>query len=305
MAIDLNNDVNSPHVWIVTTVFNRFDALDRYLDCLSKQKYHNFRLILVDHGTQDVQDHTKVPDYAVLIKSTPDKWWTAAVNVGLDYILNQINAPDEDIIILQNDDSTFKPDFLSSLVKVAKQENAVVGAVAVDRRTGKILHANMKFDPWRAKYKYLYYGEDVSSIKGNLLESDVLKGRGTAYPVRIVRKIGLMEERLPQYKSDHEWSHRANRMGFRVLVTPKVIVETVIDTQEKMEVDHPFRQFFKILFGMRSTSNLRDSFCYFTICYGPFLGGGCFLNSTLRTVTITFIQMIKALFQKNDKILEG
>ena len=101
-----------PKAWVVTTVFNRFDALRRYLDCLSQQDYDNFCLVLIDHGPQNVTDNVALPGYVILLKSTPDKWWTSAVNIGVNYVLNQVDVQDTDFLILQNDDSTFGPSFL-------------------------------------------------------------------------------------------------------------------------------------------------------------------------------------------------
>ncbi|MFC1844170.1 glycosyltransferase family 2 protein [Thermodesulfobacteriota bacterium] len=295
--------MNKPKAWIVTTVFNRFKTLQRYFDCLAAQDYDNFSLVLVDHGDENVTDNLSLPNNTILLKSSPEKWWTAAVNVALDYLLNNIKVPDSDLIILQNDDSTFGPTFIGSLVKIAVQEKAVIGSVAIDRRTKRILHANLQFVPVAAKYKYCHYGEDLSALnEGNLLKSDVLKGRGVVYPVEIVRRIGFLEERLPQYKSDHEWSNRAKRYGFEVYVTSQAITETVIDTQERMNKKHPLKQFWKLLFGIRSTSNLQDSFYYFTICYGKTLGFYLFFVSSIRTIVVSFLQMIKSFIIRSNTL---
>ena len=289
------SDPRVPCVWIVTTVFNRFDALNRYLKCLEAQDYPNFKLILVDHGTKDVADHVQLPDYAHLIKASSDLWWTAAANVGHRYVLNEVNAADDDLIMLQNDDSTFDSTLISELVRVSTQEDAVVGSVVVDRDTRKILHAHLTFNPKTATYRYPNKGEDVSVLGDRPLESDVLKGRGVVYPIGVVRNIGIMEERLVQYKSDHEWAHRAKRNGFRVLIAPKAVTETVLDTQAKMDGASPLRSFWTLLFGRRSTRNLIYSFKYFYIGFPFFSATRYFLTDAVRMTVITFLQMVKAL----------
>ena len=60
-------------------------------------------------------------------------------------MLNKSNKFD-DYIILQNDDATFSADFVENLVSIAnRNEKAVIGSVAVDRNSRKIIHCNMLF----------------------------------------------------------------------------------------------------------------------------------------------------------------
>ena len=258
-----------PKAWVVTTVFNRNESVAKYLACLDSQGFKNFSLILVDHGTQPLSLEIKFPEYVILLRGSPEMWWTGAVNTGIRYLLESEDVSGQDVVILQNDDSIFGPDFIERLVSIASTEQAVIGGVAINATTGRILHANLKFNKRRACYEYLHYGKPVSDRADKLYESDVLKGRGAAYPVRVVRSIGLLDERLPQYKSDHEWAHRAKTMGYGVYVTPGAISETVLDTQEQVSSDAPFLSFWRVLFSRRSPKNIVDTVKFFFICFGP------------------------------------
>lgn len=268
--------MKSPHdtavgrkAWIVTTIFDRDASLETYLGCLDRQRFKNFSLVLVDHGVIPAFEQVALRDYIIVLRESPNKWWTAAVNAGIRYVMAREDLKDHDLIVLQNDDSVFSEGFLDALVRASSQKNAVVGSVAVIRNTTKILHANLKFSWVRAKYNYLNYGADISELKEELYESDVLKGRGVVYPVSLVRQIGLLDERLPQYKSDHEWAHRAKQLGFPVFVTPSAITETVLDTQERVIAEAPFRSLWRVLFSRRSPMNIPDTIKYFYICFNP------------------------------------
>ena len=40
LTLDSSNEVDiDPLVWVVTTVFDRFDRLSRYLECVENQSY--------------------------------------------------------------------------------------------------------------------------------------------------------------------------------------------------------------------------------------------------------------------------
>jgi len=258
-----------PKAWIITTVFDRIATLESYLECLAAQTYKEFWLVLVDHGFNEVTREIALPEYVFLVRESPAKWWTAAVNAGIAYALEHPDMTDQDVILLQNDDSVFGPDFIDRLVSIARTKQAVVGGVAINATTKRILHANLKFNKRRACYEYLHYGKPLSDLADKLYDSDVLKGRGMAYPVRFVREIGFLDERLPQYKSDHEWAHRAKTMGYGVYVTPGAISETVLDTQERVSRVSPFLSFWRVLFSRRSPKNVVDTVKYFFICFRP------------------------------------
>jgi len=279
-----------PKAWVVTTVFNRDENIAGYLACLDRQSFKNFSLILIDHGTQPLSLEIEFPEYVILLRESPEMWWTAAVNAGIRYLLESDDVSGQDVIILQNDDSIFGRNFLKSLVELSTREHSVVGAVVLNSTTQRILHANLRFNKWRACYDYLYLGKRVEDLSEELYESDVLKGRGVAYPVDIVRKIGLLEERLPQYKSDHEWAHRAKEGGYGVYVTSLAISETNLDSQERIRQEAPFRSIWKVLFSRRSPMNIRDSVKYFFICFGPFAAVYYSLMDATRTASASLLR---------------
>ncbi|MEC7804073.1 MAG: glycosyltransferase [Pseudomonadota bacterium] len=281
-----------PKAWVVTTVFNRNESVAKYLACLDRQSFRNFSLVLVDHGTQPLSLDIKFPEYVTLLRGSSEMWWTGAVNTGIRYLLESEDVADQDIIILQNDDSIFGPEFVESLVSAASTEQAVIGSVAINATTGRILHASLKFNKMRARYDYLHYGKPINELADKLYESDVLKGRGVAYPVRVVRRIGLLDESLPHYKSDHEWAHRAKTMGYGVYVIPGAISETVLDTQKQVSSDAPFLSLWRVLVSRRSPKNIVDTVKFFFICFRPIPATYYCLVDISRTSLVSLIAAI-------------
>jgi len=288
---------DKPHVWVVTTTFDRPEKLKAYIDCLSQQTWQSFTLVLVDHGIEPIRPDINFSFSTVILRADPSLWWTAAVNTGIRAVLQNTEIQGNDFVLLQNDDSTFGPDFISSLVMATNNSFRVVGSVVVDRNNGRVLHANLKFHRLRARYMYLHRGVIPEDLGVELLPADVLKGRGVIYPVSVVRRIGLLDERLPQYRSDHEWANRARRLGFDICVTPLAICETIIDTQERIVIHDPMRSFWRVLFGRRSPANLRDMVVYFFTCFGPVLAAYCVFVNGLRTILVSTLQMSRALLR--------
>ena len=276
-----------PTVWVITTVFDRFDSLSRYLECIENQSYQNLHIIIVDHGKKNVKDFLSFGCNVLVIKASTELWWTGAVNVGLKYVLNKSNSCD-DYIILQNDDATFSADFVENLVNLAnKNEKSVIGSVAVDRNSREIIHCNLIFDPIRVKYKYEHKGKLSSNLSDQLYDSDVLKGRGVLFPIKVFKNIGLLEEKLPQYKSDHEITHRAKRNGYNLLVTPSAVTETIMDTQQKVFKGMLFKSIKLIFTSRRSTANIMDAFLYYKRCFSfPFSYYCIFMHITKTLIGI-------------------
>jgi len=294
----ISNNNGNPHVWLVTTAYNSVGRLSRFLDCLIDQIYEPISLIIVDHGTDSISGQLPLPDNSILLRGDPSHWWTHAVNIGIGYVLGRAGVGDSDIILLQHDDSTFGLNFVSELVNAVGGARRVVGSVVIDRNTRGILHANLQFDRMKAKYLYLHYGDHAADLGDSLMASDVLKGRGVAYPVKVVKEIGLLNKRLPHYRSDHEWAHRAKTFGVDVVVCPRAVCETVIDTQAQISVLRPFASYWQVLFGRRSPANLPDMARYFYICFGPAKASYCVFVNGLRTLLVSTLQLFKALVSK-------
>ena len=254
-------------VWIVTTLFNRPHTIGGYLEQLRAQRNVDWRLVLVDHGTSPAALPKAADDRIAVIREDPEKWWTATTNIGIRYVLT--HASDNDCLVLQNDDSDFDSYFLANLVETAIAHNAVVGSVAIHRGSRQILHAHLKLNRATGRYDYPFRGAPLTTLNEDLYETDALKGRGTAYPISVIRHIGLLDERLPQYKSDHEWSHRAKRLGHTLLVTTGAVCATELDTQIRVRPERPLRSYGQLLFSRRSPRNLRDTIVYSFLSFDP------------------------------------
>ncbi|HDY89392.1 MAG TPA: glycosyltransferase family 2 protein [bacterium] len=280
-------------VWILVTVFNRLDSLPNFFQNLNQQDYNDFIVILIDHGTRHIEDQS-LPSYVIHLKKPSDKWWTGPINDGLKYLFSRDDLKDNDFIMLQNDDVKFGPTFISDLVNISKREKAIVGAITIDPNTRKIVDADNKFSILRANHICAKRGKDLQEVGVEPIPSDILKGRGVIYPVKVVRDIGFLNEKLRR-RSDPEWAYRAKKRGYKVLIAPSVVVESVIGTDIKLEGKISVKDITNYLFSPKSTANLPDALTYFFACLGPLKGSYCVAVYTLRIFLIVFLKYILSI----------
>jgi len=272
-----------PRVWILVTLFNRAQNLPLLFNRLARQTYPDFRLVMIDHGTPSVCSE-RIPQFVDYVRSSPDKWWGGAINDGIRYVFGRPDTTEDDFILLQNDDVDFDEAFVGNLVRTSQDAGgAVVGALTVDQNSGLIMDANNYLSVWRARHICPFRGKPVESAGTKLLESDILKGRGVIYPVRVVQRIGLINEKLAR-RSDPEWAFRARRHGFRVVIDPRIVVKSTVDPRTLLSQVCTLADIRKHLFSPRSYSNLPDAWHYFRLCLDPCRAVYCSVVHTLFTL---------------------
>ncbi len=72
------------------------------------------------------------------------------------------------------------------------------------------------------------------------------RGRGTLIPVPVFEKIGLFDiEHFPQYMADYDFSKRANYAGYKLVVSTKAVVRSIVEsTGLNYLFDPTFKTFF-------------------------------------------------------------
>ncbi len=217
-------------VFVVIPVHNRVDATLDCLASLSEQTYAGRVAIVVDDGSTDGTAQLvegKFPD-TILSRGDGSLWWTGATNRGLQFALE--HAGNHDFILLLNNDITLQPDFLEVIIQSATgHPGTLIGSVALsDGDKSTIVDGGVRINWATAKYTLLADGEDYQTVmkRGTTARPvDVLTGRGTLVPVEVFRKVGLLDHRsLPHYGADYEFSIRAKRAGFDLLVDYRCVV---------------------------------------------------------------------------------
>lgn len=279
-------------LYIVVPTFNRKEIFMKFINQMKAQKNQNWKLIVVDHGI----NKTKYREEKATVIESNINGWSYAVNIGLRYILNELNAKNDDHIMLINDDVLIEEDFIDIAYKIIREKPfSCIGSVCYDWNSKLTLHVNMTLNKIRADYEYRNKSIHLNKIKDEFYNSDVLKGRGTIYPVEVFRKLGLInEKKLPMYRADHEMACRAKLNGYEVCVYGKWTVGAVLDSPKRIDFRLSFKENYNNLFkSMLSVQNTKDLWNYSHCCFSLPYGVYYYLVNWLRTHTIFVLLWLK------------
>jgi len=222
-------------LYIIIPVFNRWLLTQACLSSLRVQSFKQFKIVVVDHGSTDetgIAIKNEFPEVIVL-NGTDTMWWTAATNLGVQYALNNSAS----YILTLNNDLVVESDYIFNMIKTANHNpNSIIGSISVNISNHEyIAYAGTKWIEWQAKYSSpvpINIPYSQFKIIHDLIPTDLLPGRGTLIRSSVFDTIGLYNDaEFPHYMADEEFSLRARRAGYSLLVNVKgVVFSHIIDT---------------------------------------------------------------------------
>lgn len=254
-------DASVPHIYVVIPVRDRRAFTDACLASLAAQTIAH-TVVVVDDGSSDGTPDMIERDYpgTILLRGDGELWWAGATNTGVGWTLAHC-SPDDWVVTL-NDDTLLSESYLEDLTRPAAiTPRALIGSVAVDETDPEtIIDGGVRIDWWRAKFRLMHRGETLREAypNGGLHAADVLSGCGTLVPVQAYRELGPCNARqLPHYGADYEFTRRADRAGYRVLVNAGAVVQRRRSTGIHAEVGHGgFGALVRSFVSRRSSTNL-------------------------------------------------
>ncbi|GAB3558479.1 glycosyltransferase family 2 protein [Spirosoma fluminis] len=254
-------------ITIVIPVHNRLAFTRQCLGCLSVQTYRNFQIIIVDDGSTDGTDamiRAEFPEVIVL-KGDGNLWWTEATNWGVRYALERQDRRQENFVLTLNDDTRVEPDYLQTMLDAYQQHQpCLVGSVSVNSdEPTKLEYAGTSHELYTASGKHLAAAYNFSYPQllrqTDYVESDSLPGRGTLIPVRVFEEVGLFDSKnYIHYMADIEFSVRAHKAGYRLIVNARSLVyEYITATGIQVERKITLKEFINGFTSVKSPTNLR------------------------------------------------
>ncbi len=252
---------------IVIPVHNRRELTRQCLEDLSVQTYRQFRTIVVDDGSTDGTEEMireGFPD-VIVIKGDGNLWWTEATNWGVRYAQQHPTPGDrENFVLTLNDDTEVQPNYLQTLLDAYQQHKpCLVGSPSVDSdNPDKLEFAGTQSELYFASGKDLAadynYNYRELQRRTEYIESDSLPGRGTLIPMRVFDEVGLFDAKnFAHYMADIEFSVRAKKAGYRLIVNTKsVVYEYKKQTGLFISQQPTWKDFIKSFTSIRSPTNL-------------------------------------------------
>ncbi|ADB36784.1 glycosyltransferase family 2 protein [Spirosoma linguale] len=258
-------------IYIVIPVHNRRHYTIGCLACLSRQTITAQQVIVVDDGSTDgttEQIRSSFSDVVVL-PGDGSLWWAGATNLGIRYVLQTFNPGDDDFILTLNDDTTIDTTYLESLLSAYQAHKpCIVGSVSVDvKAPQRLLYAGTRLnllipdiENWaETRFKNRY---DRLKTTAPYLLSDSLPGRGMFIPRAVFDRIGFFDEqRFRHHMADLDFSVRARRAGFPLVVSASSVVHEFTDaTGVNLQSPMSLRAFIEALSAIKSPINYRTRY---------------------------------------------
>ena len=256
-------------VYAVIPVFNRLHHTKNCLENLLAQSYRPIHILLVDGGSTDDtpgEIRVKYPQVEV-IQSDRELWWGEAMQLGIERSL-QRSCCENDFILMMNNDTLIGPDYVTTLVRVSRERQVAVCGMVVDSRdSSRILDAG-EFIDWKT---YSFPVKTVRKLGERFVEGvDLLSGRGTLIPLRMVRCAGNVNgARFPHYIADCEFFARLKRNGFQLGVSCETVIRSHVD-EMGLSTQHAgpltVLQAWRALFSKRSVDNVGNHWRFIQDC---------------------------------------
>lgn len=229
-----------PKVSLIVLSYNGINLTLEVLECISKLEIEglNIETIVVDNASKD-KTFENLKDYKLtnmpfkIIRNKENLGFAGGNNLGIkDALKRKANY-----IILLNNDIFFTNEIISVLVKEALK----------DKKIG-LISPKMYFAKGYEFYKDRYKKEDLGKViwyaggiidKDNVYsshkgvdeidkdqfnkqeETDFINGACVLINSKLIKEIGLLDEKLFLYWEDVDYSQRARKVGWKVVYTPK------------------------------------------------------------------------------------
>ncbi len=216
--------MTDPKIFLLLPTHNRPDLLHTLFLCIKKQTFLNHQTIVVNTGQPlPKRVEHELPRLQIL-PTFSNNWWTGSMRLGVDYIVKQ--ARPEDFVLTLNDDVKFNPNYLFSLLITLKQHpQSLIGSVCLAaEKNHPPIETGRRID-WQQDGGFTHkLTLPANYSKLPPIAVDALSGKGTLIPISAFKKIGNYHPLLPHYGADYEFSIRAKRSGFPLILSYQSVV---------------------------------------------------------------------------------
>lgn len=208
-------------IYLVVLNWNGKQMVGKCLDSLLKQTYPA-EIVVVDNGSVDGSQEFIKQKYPKvhLISEKKNHGFAGGVNIGIKYAMKKRPGA----IALFNNDAVADKDWLKQLVKVMKRD-AEAGIV-----TGKLLRSDKEhidstgdfYSTWGMPFPRGRNQKDVGQYD-QAEEVFGASGGASLYRTKMLKEIGLFDEKFFAYFEDVDISFRARLAGWNILYQPKAV----------------------------------------------------------------------------------
>ena len=256
-------------VYALMPVFNRLALTRQAVESLRQQRGVALRIVIIDDGSTDgTGDYLAAQRDVSALKGDGSLWWGGAMNLGLRHILPLLR--EGDYFLFVNNDTSFSPDFVASLVAASQAHGrSAVGSIVRDADDpSRVLTIGARANLAKFQIHDIAADYDLGSLtdpgahRDEVLPVDFLPGRGTLYPGEVLERVGTMRPRLlPHYRADYEFSDRVRRAGVRLIVS----LGSALLTHDAFGTEKKIPSLWQRNFGKGSPDNRIQTYIFFSL----------------------------------------
>lgn len=210
----------SPRVWAVVLNYQGGDVLADCLQSLRKQKYPEFKILVVDNASTDASfEIAQKMEGVELIRNDENLLFSGGNNVGIRHAFNS----GAEYVVLINNDTTSDPELISELVNaLAADTHAGIAGPKIyyHERPVMIWSAGGTVDFGKGWVRHRGIRQEDEGQFDAAAEVDYVTGCCLMFKRNVYQAIGGLDESFPMYFEDTDFCTRARKAGFKVLYVP-------------------------------------------------------------------------------------
>jgi Predicted glycosyltransferases len=221
-------------------------------------------IVVIDDGSTDgtanwIKEHHSDIE---LCYGDGNLWWSGAINAGAKHAFNGLNCTH---VLLWNNDILTGPDYFSNLYNIIQNGNtsSVFGSKIYVKNENLIWFMGGIFSPCSGQKWMIGHKLPDSEKFNQITECDWLTGMGTVVHKSVIEKIGYWDqENFPQYHGDSDFTFRAKKEGFKLIVYPSLKIFNDI-THTGVYHNRTFKSLKNSLKSIKSDFNLSKDILFY------------------------------------------
>lgn len=249
-AQSLENSLRQATVYVMLPVHNRRNITLDFAECLKRQTYKNYCLLLIDDGSRDgtAAAVKEIINDAIVIRGEGNWWWAGSLQEGYNW-LKQNRVARDDVVLVMNDDTSFEADFISIGLRVLNDNpESLLTATGFNLKTGNPQDSGGYTLSWES----LGFVETYENAEINCTSTRGMMSRVSDF----LDVKGFYPRLLPHYLSDLEFTMRAQKKGKKLIIHPDFRIRIDFETTGHRELgEESFTEYVKKVFSKRAAMN--------------------------------------------------
>ena len=266
--------------------FGRVKETKFFLDSISDSIKNEYKIILIDDHPDKLTLSSIPQSTNIKILSTEKElWWVGSINLGIQYLLNEQNLTDSDIVIFANNDIKIDKNCFDSMVNELRNNKDQIIHPRTLNQSGQEVSSGAKiicFFPYITKHPKQFKKEKEIIHMGT--------ARFLMLHGHILKKIGCINKNLVQYGGDNDFTLSARRFhNIKTYILRDAICRlddtfTGIKNQNIKNIKELFKSFYSI----KSPNNIKYRYILFKKFFGK-IGAFLITTSMLINTIVKFV----------------